>query len=669
MGSHCPFTETPFPFWAGSSSVGPLCAPKSLLQALFAALLPALLSSSGGARDADHGERSRNPAPPSNPPRAPRPGACTRAAEAAAVATKRTHTRPDRVESPGPGWLLLPTSHASVLSPLQSQMVPELMASKKALVQKLRNTEVRRPMWFSTPPRPAPSLWFSGLWSLTSAAAPSRQMTPAEEDFIYKTLRQIERLLAIPDLTPAEAKMLRQNLGGSTSMEISAQASGDLKELLKRHSAGPKPRRKHGFQTSGPKMGPGTRVGQSRRKSGGGAAGRSGGGRRSREAMSTSAPADTSFPAIASAEEEPPARPLDDWSAITLFQDQEYQTKEAAKQGGFGQAKRTMKAQLDQHITLQEKELKRRAQLQDKYAEEQRRQLENWRSEEEEKARKRAAKLAAEKAELDRMLALKQKRELRQQEQIAEEDAAAIAKAKQDLQDEQDRLMAKKKAQAEYNLKVKLANDEERRTKAERMAKLHALEAKAVEEHKAIMLKQEQDREARIQAQADRLNKMMAIGSGAIAATQGRIDDDNKRIQRHAEKKEKELAAALKAKQEKQARNRREMVSGLNAQMQAQEERRLKEIADKKRVGMQYEEEAGLFARQDKEKAERIADKNARNQRELKAQIAARAAEGTAVDESAGWIATMDKRERTMNRDVLDKAATFLRSSGGIGAH
>ena len=112
-------------------------------------------SSSGGARDADHGERSRNPAPPSNPPRAPRPGACTRAAEAAAVATKRTHTRPDRVESPGPGWLLLPTSHASVLSPLQSQMVPELMASKKALVQKLRNTEVRRPMWFSTPP-PAP---------------------------------------------------------------------------------------------------------------------------------------------------------------------------------------------------------------------------------------------------------------------------------------------------------------------------------------------------------------------------------------------------------------------------------------------------------------------------------------------------------------------------------
>lgn len=224
--------------------------------------------------------------------------------------------------------------------------------------------------------------------------------------------------------------------------------------------------------------------------------------------------------------------------------------------------------------------------------------------------------------------------------------------------------MAKKKAQAEYNLQVKLANDEERRTKAERMAKLHALETKAVEEHKAIMLKQEQDREARIQAQADRLNKMMAIGSGAIAATQGRIDDDNRRIQRHAEKKERELAAAAKAKQEKLERNRREMVAGLNAQMQAQEERRLKEIADQKRIAVQYQEEAHKFAEQDAEKAARILKKNEENQRALKSQIAARAAEGTVVDEQVGWISTMDKRERTMNRDVLEKAATFMRSSG-----
>ncbi len=496
---------------------------------------------------------------------------------------------------------------------------------------------------------------------LTSSARCS-QMTPAEEDFVYKTLRHIERLLAIPNLTPAEAKMLRENLGGSTSVENAAQASQELKALLKRHSVGPKPRRKHGFQASGPKMGPGTRVGQSRRTSSSTAGRSSRSGRRSRE--STSAPADTSLPAIVGAEDEPRAPPLDDWSAIMLFQDQEHQAKEAAKQGGFGQAKRTMKAQLDQHIGLQEKELRRRAQLQDKYAEEQRRQLESWRKEEEEKAQKRAAKLAAERAELDKILALKQRREVLAQEQADAEDAAAIAKAKQDLQDEQDRIMAKKKAQAEYNLKVKLANDEERRTKAERMAKLHALEAKAVEEHKAIMLKQEQDREARIQAQADRLNKMMEIGSGAIAATQGRIDDDNKRIQRHAEKKERELAAAAKAKQEQIERNRREMVAGLNAQLQAQEERRLKEIADQKRIAAQYQEEAHKFAEQDAEKAARILKKNEENQRQLKAQIAARAAEGTVVDEQLGWISTMDKRERTMNRDVLDKAAAFMRSSG-----
>lgn len=458
--------------------------------------------------------------------------------------------------------------------------------------------------------------------------------------------------------------MLRENLGGATSGEASAQASQELKALLKRHSVGPKPRRNHGFQASGPRMGPASRVGQSRRKSSSTMGGPARSGRRSRE--STSAPADTSLPAIASAEEEPKAPPLDDWSAITLFQDTEYQAKEAAKQGGFGQAKRTMKAQLDQHIGLQEKELKRRAQLQEKYAEEQRRQLESWRKEEEEKARKRAAKLAAERAELDRMLALKQRRELLAQEQADAEDAAAIARAKKDLQDEQDRILAKKKAQAEYNLQVKLANDEERRTRAERMAKIHAMEAKAVEEHKAIMLKQEQDREARIQAQADRLNKMMAIGSSAIQATQGRIDDDNARIQRHAEKKDKELAAYEKAKREKVERNRREMVAGLNAQLQAQEERRLKEIADQKRIAMQYQEESQRFAEQDAEKAARILKKNEENQRELKRQIAARAAEGTVVDESVGWIATMDKRERTMNRDVLDKAAAFIRS-GGIG--
>jgi hypothetical protein len=35
---------------------------------------------------------------------------------------------------------------------------------------------------------------------------------------------------------------------------------------------------------------------------------------------------------------------------------------------------------------------------------------------------------------------------------------------------------------------------------------------------------------ARIQAQADKLEKMMSIGSRAIQATQGRIDDDNRRI-------------------------------------------------------------------------------------------------------------------------------------------
>ena len=90
----------------------------------------------------------------------------------------------------------------------------------------------------------------------------------------------------------------------------------------------------------------------------------------------------------------------------------------------------------------------------------------------------------------------------------------------------------------------------------------------------------------------------MAIGSTAIQATQGKIDDDNARIQRHAEKKERELKAQMEAKAAKRERDRNEMVAGLNAQMQAQEERRLKEIADQKRVAVQYAEEAETYARQ-----------------------------------------------------------------------
>jgi len=338
-------------------------------------------------------------------------------------------------------------------------------------------------------------------------------MSAAETDFIYKTLKQIEKLMAINDLTPAEAQVLRENLSGSTGGGVSEDATAALRTLLKRHAGAKKPRRRHNVLGEGPRMGPSGRVGQ-RRASGGGSSvggGSSRGGRRSRNGSRESARAnDSSLPPI---EGEPPAQALDDWSAIALYQDHAYNVKEAAKTTGFGDAKRMHRAQLDQHITLQEKDMKRRAALQEKYAEEQRKQLEGWRQEEQDKAEKRAAKLAAEKKELDRMLALKQARELREQERADAEDRAAVAKAVKDLEDEQKAIQAKKERVAAYNLEVKLRNDEERRTRAVRMAELQAKEQKAVEEHKAIMLKQEQDREARIQAQADRLNKMVPLPS------------------------------------------------------------------------------------------------------------------------------------------------------------
>ena len=149
-------------------------------------------------------------------------------------------------------------------------------------------------------------------------------MSAAETDFIYKTLKQIEKLMAINDLTPAEAQVLRENLSGSTGGGVTEDATAALRTLLKRHAGAKKPRRRHNVLGDGPRMGPSGRVGQ-RRASGGGSSvggGSSRGGRRSRNGSRESARAnDSSLPPI---EGEPPAQALDDWSAIALYQDHFY---------------------------------------------------------------------------------------------------------------------------------------------------------------------------------------------------------------------------------------------------------------------------------------------------------------------------------------------------------
>ena len=445
--------------------------------------------------------------------------------------------------------------------PTTSAMVPELMTAKKALVEKLK--------------------------------AP---MTQSDADFIYKTIRQIERLQSINDLTKEEARVLRKNLNGSTT--VTPGTSQELRKLLKRHSVGRMPRRRQS-KGVGPRMGPG----QYRAAVRGNAQG--------------SSSASLGLPRIGSDGPDasrPPSAPetavqKDEWSAITLFQDEQYLQAENKKQGLYDRRKKMYREQLNEHLALQEQEYKRRELMEAKYAEEQRKQLENWREQELTKARARQVKNAEERVNLDRMLALNQARERMEQERDEAMDATLVAKAVQDLQDETDRLTSKKLAQTEYNRKVKEDNAVQLAIKARRQGEQQELEKKAVREAQQIMDKNENDRNARIQAQADRLTKMMAMGGKAIQTTQGRIDDDNRRIALHAQRKDRELAEAAEAKKKMLAGLRQEMVAGLNMQLESQEASRLKEIQEAKQVAAQYKIEAERYRSEEELLATRKAKK------------------------------------------------------------
>jgi hypothetical protein len=178
-------------------------------------------------------------------------------------------------------------AHADPLPALpQNAMVPELAKAKKALVDKLKTTP----------------------------------MLPTEVDFIYKTLRQIEKLLAINNLSPQEARVLRQNLSSSTE-PVNPAASQELRKLLKRHSLGPAPRRRSS-KGVGPRMGPGRRAAAEARARGDAARARGGGGGGGGVAQASSG----SLPPIDTKDgSQSGGEIVNEWSAITLFQDRKHQ--------------------------------------------------------------------------------------------------------------------------------------------------------------------------------------------------------------------------------------------------------------------------------------------------------------------------------------------------------
>lgn len=499
--------------------------------------------------------------------------------------------------------------------PTTNSMVPELMAAKKALIDKLK--------------------------------AP---MTPSESEFIYKTIRQIERLQAINDLSKDEARVLRRNLTGSTAA-VNAGASQELRKLLRRHATGPAPKRRssHGVGP-GPRMGPGRTV-----------ADRSilrASGSRSAALYASHGSAELNLPRIEQAESAGAvAQPTDEWSAITLYQDELWLKEEKSKSATLHRRKHLNKEQLDEHISLQQREYQRRQLMESKYADEQRHQLERWRDDEISKAETRKLKNEEERANLDKILALKNAREQMERERAEQLDANLLLKARKDLQDENDRVAAKKSAQKEYNRKVKEENAIQLAIKAKRLQEMQSLEQKAVMEAQAIMDKNEKDRDDRIQAQADRLTKMMAMGSKAVQSTQGRIDADNRRIALHAERKDRELAQASEAKNKMLAGLRQQMVQGLNYQLEAQEARRLKEIADAKSVAVQYEVEASRFRQEEELIEKKKKEKQDRYREALEAQKLA-----TEKLRQQNSLA-MNHRERGLNSQLLGQALNATRVS------
>ena len=161
-------------------------------------------------------------------------------------------------------------------------------------------------------------------------------------------------------------------------------------------------------------------------------------------------------------------------------------------------------------------------------------------------------------------------------------------------------------------------------------------------------------RNDRIQAQADRLTKMMAVGSKAIQQTQGRIDDDNRRIAEHAERKEREIRAAAEAKERLLEKRRQEMVASLNSQLEAQEQRRQKEVEDQRRVAAQYRAEAERF-RQEEDHL------YSQQQKKKDAYRVALQKQKEAVERHRQQqMLAMDQRERSLNKALLEEVRHFL---------
>ncbi|XP_059475294.1 titin homolog [Neocloeon triangulifer] len=349
---------------------------------------------------------------------------------------------------------------------------------------------------------------------------------------------------------------------------------------------------------------------------------------------------------------------------------QEMEQKEKEKrerEEAESKAKKEAQKKLEEEAELrarQERERKEREEAERKAKE----KAETEAQEAERKAKIEAAekaKKAAEKLEKERKLKEEQEKNLRQEKEKKEreeaerqkQEAAKLEKEKRDKEEaerrskeekehkekiEREKIEAEKKAQEEK--KKKESDEAERKARDEKEAEL-----KAKNEREEAELKTKKEKERKEKEEAERKSREDSEKKEAERKAKEEKDrkDAEKKAQEEKEKREKE-EAALKAKQEKERKEKEE------AERKAKEEKEREEAEKKvKEEKLKKEKEAAeLKAKQEKEKKEE-AERKAREEKEAEKKAKE---EKLKKEKDAAELKAKQEREKKENEEAERKA-------------
>ena len=536
---------------------------------------------------------------------------------------------------------------------------------------------------------------------LMKAKLATRALDQNQTQFVYHTLRQLERLLALPDLSRAEALILKENLTGLLekgnaddytamvrNVRVIGKVTGANAPPLRAGLGAGRRKPRVSYGTMGPPPGNESKARERPPRassteptcSGRSTLGRRGGstsgahksGNSSMFETQASAPASPPKKASAPSWDDGPQAPveveLDEWTAITIYADEKFKKDEAAKLGIKPGKQAAMRADLDAHVQMKEQQkLKEKQEIVD-YVRDQDRRLAEWKASEAKKAAVKAGKVAEEKklkAEIRVLTAARLKRE--KEEELAR-DRTFLAEIQRQIQEEKNqikeknRLGALKQKAFEKELEAGLV------IKAARKQKETDEDLKLNAELKARMDKAETDRAEGLAKVAERQRKLAKIAASENGAIGQKVEKDKKldaQIEYYAQKADHEADIAEQKKQAKIKSQRIMMKEAIDLQMTARE----RERAELRETEMKYargiEREHAAAEAKDKAKVaghKRLMEANARD---LEKQIAATDAmygERKNINEGLDVfkIANMDQRERRFNKKLLGTATETL---------